>query len=365
MPKDSENNKDITNTNSDNLPQKVESTEMMTIYGSHELELPKTKKVPESDIAKLDEDEGVNPAAAERANAKTRKSLYEVFTLGITIAFVAILIYFVFPWEHFFKTLVDRKPITITSAKKITDEDVIKMGGIDKLSPVQKAINEVTELRSKGKFYDARDKCEFYITNIHTKIECNIWHNLIYHYFEILYILNQHDDLLSYCEKVKEMNPDDIQVAYYPAKIEIKKIPFLKKYHKIDRKKYKQIIINRLNECLITEKVLIEMKSTLYTTNSLNGFRLLIADAYRKLWAINKFDWKDGNDKKAFEYLRKLPKTSEQMLTMKLEILKMCKNEWCHFWRNDPPVREIDGYTITEKILAEKIKRLKEQLRVK
>ena len=361
MQEDSENNKELINVDSENLPENVGNNEIIPIYSSQQLELPKTRKIPKSDLIKIDVEEEIHPAATKQVNDKPNKSIYEILVLCGSIIFAVILIFICFPWGRFFRPGIDKEPITIGRSVKLTDEDVKKMGGIDELTPVEKAINEVTKLREKKIFDDAHKKCKQYMSNnVTNKIEYEKWKDIIYNDFEILYKLKKDEVLLSNCDIVFSYNNNDLHAIYYFSKINNNKIPFKNKYTKTDLKNYKPIIEKILNRCQIAENILANISQT---NTMKNAFYILIADAYRKKWALNKFDLEDKSYEKSFEYLRKLPKNNNDVLRIKFELLKKCLEKGWTWLHNDPDERTIDGIDMTKKELKIKIKSINEQFK--
>jgi hypothetical protein len=326
-------------------------------YGPYFQTLPTTRKLPRDSIAAVDASEGIHPTAAERVNANPRKSVYELLLLFGSAAVFVVVLGVTFPWKYFLKPSLHEIALG-PQTQSITDDDVKKMGGIEKLSPVQLAVHEVSRLRDDGRLHAARDKCADYISKIHGTSEHTTWFPIWRHYLEVLDRLKQTDALVAECARLREMVPDAPEATYYPAKLAVETVPHRTAYKKDKRRRYEDILSLRLRECQIAEATLSERKNDPAAQTMLNGFRLLIADIYRRQWWLSECSWEDDSRESAFKYLRKLPVDSQQAGEMKLSLLRDCNEHWHRWWRNDPPTRVIDGRSITPKNLAEEIQRL-------
>lgn len=355
---DNSNHDDVVVEPSSSLVQRpMQNTALSPTYGPYLQTLPPTRRLPKDSIAEADAIEGVHPTAAERVNSDPRKSLYEILVLSASVAIFLGLLYLAFPWKYFLKPSAYDMSIG-PQIVRLTDEDVQKNGGIDKLSTVQLAVYQVTQLRDKGQFIAARNKCSEYIGMIQSDTEHATWIPIWRNYFDLLDQLKQTDDLLEQCNRLKKLMPDSPEAVYYPAKIAIDSIPRRSSYKKDDERKYRETLTAKLKECQVAEAALLGRKDDPASQTMLDGFRLLIADAYRRQWWLSEFSWKDGSGEQAFEYIRKLPPDSKQAMKMKLSILYDCRDNWSGFWRNDPSQRLIDARTINEDNLREEIRRL-------
>jgi hypothetical protein len=338
-------------------PRTAHNTALSPSYGPYLQTLPATRTIPRESLAEADASEGVHPTAAERVNADPRKSVYEIFILSFAaVAFVGILT-FAFPWKYFLKP----SPYEIAlgpQTQSISDEDVRKMGGIEKLYPVQLAVHEVSTLRNEGRLHAARDKCSAYIAKIQSDSEHSTWIPIWRHYLEILDRLRQTDSLVAQCSRLKKVIPDSPEASFYPVKLEVDAIPRRASNNKNERRKHAASLESMLRESKVSEATLAERKKDPSAQEMLNGFRLLIADIYRHKWWLSGYSWEDDNRELAFQYLRKLPSDSLQATEMKLSLLRDCNEYWFGFWRNDPSTRTIDAHSMTPANLREEIQRL-------
>lgn len=333
-----------------------QNTALSPSYGPYLQTLPATRSLPKSAIADIDADEGIHPTAAERVSADPRKSLYELMSLAGAAGLFVIVLLIAFPWKHFLKPSAHEIAIG-PQTQTISDEDVRQLGGIEKLTPVQLAVHEISGLRGEGRLNAARDKSADYINKIRNPNEHATWMPVWRHYLEVLDRLKQTDTLVAQCDRLKKVVPDSPEAVYYPAKLSVQTVPRLDSYKKKERESHSAMLKDMARDCQVAEASLAERKNDPGATVMLNGFRLLLADIFRRQWWVSEFSWDDDNRERAFEYLRKLPDDSKQASDMRLSLLRDCEREWFHFWRNDPKTRVIDGQSITHDNLRQMIQR--------
>lgn len=339
-------------------PRIASNTALSPSYGPYLQTLPATRNLTREAMAEVDASEGVHPTAAEKVNADPRKSVYEILSLSFAVSVFIGILTIAFPWKYFLKPSAYEIALG-PQTQSITDEDVRKMGGIEKLSPVQLAVHEVSALRAEGRLHAARDKCSDYIAKIQSDSEHTTWLPIWRHYLEILDRLKQTEVLLAQASRLKKVIPDSPEAVYYAVKLSIDAIPYRTSYKKDERGRHAALLDSMLKESQVAEATLSERKNDPSTAVMLNGFRLLTADIYRRKWWISEYSWEDESREKAFQYLRKLPADSQQAMDMKLSLLRDCQDHWPRIfgpWKKRTAT--VDGRVISLDNLKQEIQRL-------
>jgi hypothetical protein len=334
-----------------------ENTTLSSMYGNYLQKLPATRSLPMDLIADFDAEEGIHPTAAERVSADPRKSIYEIMFLVCVASIFMFVLIKVFPWGHMIPPSVCATPIG-TQTHWVTDEDVRERGGVKKLTHVEKALYRISKLRTDGRLFDARNKASDYINNITSNDDHEKWMPVWHHYLEILDLRKENGALVSESRRLKELVPDSPLAVYYFVKSNLDEVRKPDFYKKKERKSISKNLTELRENCESVKASLLEKQRSIGEGEKdpwLDGFRLLLADIFRRQWWFSEFSWDDDSRELSFKYLGKLPGDSRQASEMRLSLLLDCESKWRQPWYKNPKTRVIDGCSITRKNLQDKI----------
>lgn len=321
-------------------------------YGSYLQALPTTRTLSDEEQRAADIRDGIHPTASAGAELQNGRSLYELLALLAAVLAFVLVVALAFPWRHFIKT-APREDALLLHSPLLSESPP---------AAVKNAMAEIAALRENGRLNAARDKCAEYLDALPSQQhEHMLWLPIWQQRLELLFLLRQHDRLRQQCGRLRQLVPDAVEAVYYPARLDVDAVPRMDYYIRQDRDYYGKLLAFQLKKCAGAEAALAARKPTPAVSNTLKAFRLLMADAMRRLWWTSNFSWEDDNREEAFAMLRRLPEDSRQTLQLRLSLLKDCRQHWRHWWQRNPGSRIVDGRPMTYSNLEQEIE-LHEQL---
>ncbi|MGI5922459.1 MAG: hypothetical protein ACOX9E_00795 [Lentisphaeria bacterium] len=337
-----------------NTPNKQNQavTPLEPTYGSYLQALPTTRTLSDEEQRAADIRDGIHPTASAGTEQQRGRSLYELLALLAAVLTFVLVVALAFPWRHFIKTAPKEDALLLHSPL------------LNERPPeaVKNAMAEITALRENGRLNAARDKCAEYLDALPSQQrEHMLWLPVWQQQLELLFLLRQHDRLKQQCGRLRQLVPDAVEAVYYPARLDIDAVPRMDYYTRQDRNYYGKLLSFQLKKCASAEAALATRKPTPAVNNTLKAFRLLMADAMRRLWWTSNFSWEDEYREEAFAMLRQVPEDSRQALRLRLSLLRDCQQHWRHWWQRSPGSRIVDGRPMTYANLEQEIA-LHEQL---
>lgn len=318
--------------------------------------LPTSRQLTKEARQTIDLDEGINPAAINKAHQNKKKSISDIMILLSAVAITVLALKLFFPW----KRIIREELISLTELElvQLDEKDIKKLGGLNKLLPLQKTIWEVSNSYNKGELKEAKIKCEEALAKLTDIEEKREWAPIWKNYLKILYELQDYEKLLLVCDDLKKLSPalDLKEAVLFENKVNLEQLIGKLKLKKKARQQRDQDLKKLINDCIIAKNSLNKkIEKNKADEILINEFNKLLIDAYFFNWNINKFSWETDDLKNIFKYLNELPENSVEQNEKRLNILRCCANNWKRNWYGTKKKFIIENRTMTYQELLTKI----------
>ena len=180
--------------------------------------LPSTRALTPSELAKVDEEEGLDSTLTARANPDAAKPHSPAEILG-ALAGLAIVVgglMLVFPLSRFLPTKLAEGTASYASA--VTAENKSDLSPLRAPSNQEKVLQRVKELSAERRFTEVVDLCRRTIGELENERTVHrAWERTWAVYFETLWQLKRWTELRRACKTLAQVNPDSDALAYYRA----------------------------------------------------------------------------------------------------------------------------------------------------
>ena len=180
--------------------------------------LPSTRALTPSELAKVDEEEGLDSTLTVRANPDAAKPHSPAEILG-ALAGLAIVVgglMLVFPISRFLPTKLAEGTASYASA--VTAENKSDLSPLRAPSNQEKVLQRVKELSAERRFTEVVDLCRRTIGELENERAVHrAWERTWAVYFETLWQLKRWTELRRACKTLAQVNPDSDALAYYRA----------------------------------------------------------------------------------------------------------------------------------------------------
>ena len=181
------------------------------------LQLPATRPLTPSEMAQVDEEEGLDGSLTARANPDAAKphSTAEILGALAGLAVVAGGLVLVFPISRFLPTRLPEGTASYASAVATENKN-----GLPPLraSNQEKVLLQVKELSAARRFTEVVDLCRRTLGELaNERAVHRAWERTWAVYFETLWQLKRWTELRRACKTLAQVNPDSDALAYYRA----------------------------------------------------------------------------------------------------------------------------------------------------
>jgi hypothetical protein len=319
--------------------------------------LPETRKLTSTELADIDLAERIPPAVVKAVYEPPKRTAYEFCRLVLALSCAALAMYWLFPWDRFFKRRPGEIKTSLTTAK-ITTEDVKKLGGEEKLTPLQKALFDITQARKAGDLQGVLARCEAEIARIDPK-DWLKWEPVWDHYFHVLYQLRMDSKLAQEATRFLARVDRNVSSRFYQAKA------FLRGFPRVSEdKKWRDRAVRAaalMADAALRLKTRLEEspsddKGRPALENKLTEVAIVQAEAHERAWWAGGYEEEDpdvdDHRDRALTILKGLG-NKRLALAIRKRILTDILDKWRWWWGDERYMgKEVDDSVVKKELKA-------------